>query len=84
MQLFCFYFAIGANPKGLRIGIVSKELVDFNDCHNSSLITTFQHDYTCDLAKVSCRFISSLNDSVAIKVCLALNIYIYLSHGDKS
>jgi hypothetical protein len=34
---------------------------------NPSLITTRINNDTCDLNKVSCRFINQLNDSVAIK-----------------
>ena len=66
-QLVCFYVAVGGNPIGLNIAIVDDELSSYKDCVNSSLITTYVHDYTCDLHKVSCRFISQINDSVATK-----------------
>jgi hypothetical protein len=66
-QLVCFYVAVGGNPIGLNIAIVDDELSSYKDCTNSSLITTYVHDYTCDLHKVSCRFINQINDSVAIK-----------------
>lgn len=66
-QLVCFYVAIGGNPIGLKIGIVDDELSSFNDCWNSSLITTQLRNDTCDLNKISCRFINHINDSVAIK-----------------
>lgn len=68
-QLICFYVAVGGNPIGLKVGIVNDEVNNFDDCFNSSLITTYVHDYSCDLHKVSCRFINQINDSVAIKVC---------------
>lgn len=66
-QLVCFYVAIGGNPIGLKLAIVDDEINSFKDCDNSSLITSYVHDYTCDLHKVSCRFINQINDSVAIK-----------------
>lgn len=66
-QLVCFYVAVGGNPIGLKLAIVDDEISSFKDCANSSLITTYVHDYTCDLHKVSCRFINQINDSVAIK-----------------
>lgn len=66
-QLVCFYVAVGGNPKGLNIAIVNDETTSFEDCANKSLITTYVHDDTCDLHKISCRFINHINDSVAIK-----------------
>lgn len=67
-QLVCFYVAVGGNPIGLKVAIVDDEVSSFKDCSNTSLITTFVHDDTCDLHKVSCRFINQINDSVAIKL----------------
>lgn len=66
-QLVCFYVAIGGNPIGLKIGIVDSEVSSYRECYNKSLITTFAHDDTCDLHKISCRFINHINDSVAEK-----------------
>lgn len=66
-QLVCFYVAIGGNPIGLKLGIVDDELGSFSECWNNSLITTHPYNDTCDLNKISCRFISHINDSVAIK-----------------
>lgn len=66
-QLVCFYVAVGGNPIGLKLGIVDDEINSFKDCENASLITSYVHDNTCDLHKVSCRFINQINDSVAIK-----------------
>lgn len=67
LQIVFFYLAIGGNPIGLKIGVVDDEIMNYQDCFNTSLITTFVHDDTCDLHKVSCRFLNDLNDSVAIK-----------------
>jgi ABC-2 family transporter protein len=66
-QLVCFYVAVGGNPIGLKIAIVDDEVNSYKDCANTSLITTILHDDTCDLHKISCRFINQINDSVAIK-----------------
>lgn len=66
-QLVCFYVAVGGNPIGLNIAIVDDELTSYKDCANKSLITTYVHDQTCDLHKISCRFINQINESVAIK-----------------
>lgn len=66
-QLVCFYVAVGSNPIGLKLAIVNDEVKNIADCMNTSLITTRINNETCDLNKVSCRFINQLNDSVAIK-----------------
>lgn len=66
-QLVCFYVAVGSNPIGLKLAVVNDEVKNIADCMNSSLITTSINNDTCDLNKVSCRFINQLNDSVAIK-----------------
>lgn len=66
-QLVCFYVAVGGNPIGLKLAIVDDEVSSFKECANESLITTYAHDYTCDLHKVSCRFINQINESVAVK-----------------
>lgn len=68
IQIIFFYLAIGGNPIGLKLGIVDDEISSFQECTNSSLITTFVHDDTCDLHKISCRFLNELHDDVAIKV----------------
>lgn len=68
LQLSCFYSAIGGNPKDLEIGVVNREVNNYMECYNDSLITTFAHDYTCDLHKISCRFLTAFDDDVAKKV----------------
>lgn len=68
IQIIFFYLAIGGNPIGLKLGIVNREITSYDDCLNSSLITTFIHDDTCDLHKVSCRFLHEIDDAIAIKV----------------
>ncbi len=66
-QLVCFYVAVGSNPIGLKLAIVNDEVKNIAECMNKSLITTRISEDTCDLYKVSCRFINQINDSVAIK-----------------
>jgi hypothetical protein len=66
-QLVCFYVAVGGNPIGLKLAIVNDEVQNYNECTNTSLVTTHINNDTCDLNKVSCRFINQINDSVAIK-----------------
>lgn len=62
LNIVVFYYAIGNDPTGLNIAIVNNEMPNHSDCSNSSLITTFSHNYTCDLQKISCRFVDSLSD----------------------
>lgn len=66
LQIVFFYLAIGGNPIGLKMGVVDDE-INYIDCFNSSLITSISHNETCDLHKISCRFIQEFDDSVAIK-----------------
>lgn len=47
----------------LKVTIVNDEAIGFNECHNTSLKTTIHHNNTCDLNKISCRFIKHLNKS---------------------
>lgn len=69
LQIVFFYLAIGGYPIGLKIGIVDDEMMNYEDCFNSSLITAFvDKDDSCTLQHVSCRFLNQFNDSIAIKV----------------
>jgi hypothetical protein len=68
LQIVFFYMAIGGYPIGLKFGVINEEVAQYEDCFNTSLITTIAHDDTCDLNKVSCRFLHELNDSIAVKV----------------
>lgn len=70
LQCTCFYLAIGDNPKNLKIGIVNDEVDSYEDCFNTSLITTYVHDYECDLNKVSCRYLSRIPPDLAKQVIL--------------
>lgn len=75
LQLTCFYLAIGGNPRNLNIGIVNQEVMNFEDCANHTMITAMPHDDTCDLFKISCRFIDELGDELAKKVTITNNWY---------
>lgn len=68
LQCTCFYLAIGDNPKNLKLGIVNDEMDDYRQCYNQSLITTYAHDYTCDLNKLSCRYLSKIPPEIAEQV----------------
>lgn len=72
-QSFLFNAAIGQNSVGLKIGIVSDELVNFKECDDSSLVTTNlttdeYEDDICILNKISCRFIREMSDKIGDKV----------------
>lgn len=66
--MICFFYGIGANPKGITLGIVSDEIVSHEVCSNLSLVTFKLDDYECSLNKISCRFINEINENFAIKV----------------
>lgn len=69
LQCSCFYLAIGDNPKNLKIGIVNDEVDDYRQvCFNKSLVTTNVHDYTCDLTKVSCRYLNKIPPEIAEQI----------------
>lgn len=68
IQLLFFYWAVGGNPIGLKIGIVNEEIKSYDDCLDKSLITAATADYRCRLYKVSCQFLIELHDDVAIKI----------------
>ena len=62
VQAFLLYHSFG-DITGIKITVVNDEVLDFDECHNSSLRITFLHKNTCDLNKISCRFIKHLNNS---------------------
>lgn len=67
VQSFLLFHTFG--EFGLKVTLVNDEVIGFGDCHNTSLKTTFLHNNTCDLNKISCRFIKHL-----IKSKVAYNI----------
>lgn len=60
--------AIGGNVTGMVLGIVNEEVANIDECLDSSLVTAKYHDFECTFSKISCRFISEIDDSVAVKV----------------
>lgn len=66
--LVCFYLTIGSDPVGLRIGIVNGEVNHYSECSDPLLKMTNFDESSCRVKKISCRFINSLNASVAQKV----------------
>lgn len=66
--MVCFYYGIGANPKGISLGIVSDEIESYEICSNRSLVTFQVDGYECYVNKISCRFINEINEKFAIKV----------------
>jgi len=67
MQTLVICYAVGGDPKGLKLGIVNYEVESYQDCFNNSLITTIAKEDSCALNKVSCRFITEIDDSVVKK-----------------
>ncbi|CAO1421700.1 unnamed protein product [Diamesa serratosioi] len=53
---------------GLKIGIVSDELTSYGECFNNSLKTVMWTNESCELTKISCRFIALLDVSLATKI----------------
>lgn len=68
ISLICFYNTIGGDPIGLKIGIVNNEIVNFSECSDPLNKMTTIVDYTCQVSKISCRFIHTIKDSTATKV----------------
>lgn len=65
--ILCVHYSVGGKIEGLAIGIVNEE-VTFRECSNESLKAFDVSIDSCDVRKISCRFMSEINDSVAIKV----------------
>jgi hypothetical protein len=65
--ILCLHYSVGGRIEGLTIGIVNEE-VTFRECSNQSLKTFDVSIDSCDVRKISCRFMSEINDSVAVKV----------------
>lgn len=71
VQILFFYFAIGGNPIGLKLGVVNHEIGSYHeDCLKSTYenSSALHHDGDCDLHKISCRFLNLIGDDIAIKV----------------
>lgn len=84
LQCTCFYLAIGDNPKHLKLGIVNDEVTNYSDCFNSSLITAAirnstvpNESHSCDLHKISCRYLREIPTEIAEQVYLIFPSSIY-------
>lgn len=67
-QVLIFYNSVGRNPMGLKLAIVSDEILNFDECLNTSLVTAHSENFECSFHKISCRFLTHLNDSIADKI----------------
>lgn len=56
-----FFNAIGGNPKNVNIAIVNEEINSFEKCRHSSIMNILDED-RCELNKISCNFLSELDD----------------------
>ena len=59
--------AIGKTPNNMRIGIVNSEITKWDTCFDPNLITVSVFNETCNFNRISCRFVTSLEDSDHIK-----------------
>lgn len=59
--------AIGKTPNNMRIGIVNSEITKWDTCFDPNLITVSVYNETCNFNRISCRFVTSLEDSDHIK-----------------
>lgn len=57
-----FYFSVGGNPIGLKLGVVNKEVQSYQDCFN------FSRDDAPGERKFSCRFLNEIDETLAMKV----------------
>lgn len=67
IQLSCFYMAIGKTPNNMRLGFVNNEITKWDTCYDPDLITVMPMNDTCNFSTISCRFVTSLEDSNHIK-----------------
>lgn len=67
MGILCLHASVGGKIEGLTIGIFNEEIT-FRECSNQTLKTFDVSIDSCDVRKISCRFMSEINDRVAIKV----------------
>lgn len=66
IQSSVFLFAIGNDPKGLKIGVVNDEAGNCN--YSSNLGNIWNDEVTCHFDNLSCKFLQNFDDSIAIQV----------------
>ncbi|XP_018355820.1 PREDICTED: ABC transporter G family member 20-like [Trachymyrmex septentrionalis] len=65
IQISIFITAIGKDPKGLKIGVVNNEAGNCD--YGSNFGNVWNDEITCHFTNLSCRFLHSFNDSIAIQ-----------------
>lgn len=65
IQSSVFLFAIGNDPKGLKIGVVNDEAGNCN--YSSNLGNIWNDEVTCHFDNLSCKFLQNFDDSIAIQ-----------------
>jgi hypothetical protein len=68
LQVAIMDLVISTDPKGLKLAVVNNEISSYQECFNSSLITSLPLNDSCHLEKVSCRFLYEINDLHLSKV----------------
>ncbi|KAL7037053.1 hypothetical protein ACKWTF_009054 [Chironomus riparius] len=69
VQVICFVFGMGGNPKGLQIGIVNYEVTDQTICSEYLYSTNYEFNSTsCSFQRLSCYFLNEIQDESAMKV----------------
>lgn len=68
LSTIVFHNSVRDTFVGLKIGIVSDELTDYRDCYNNSLKTVIWTNESCELTKISCRYIALLDVPLTTKV----------------
>lgn len=69
IQIFCFAFAVGKNPNGLKIGIVNNEINDAKFCTEYLRSTNFTFSSNlCYFENLSCYLLNEIQDSTATKI----------------
>jgi len=67
VQIGVFIFAIGQDPKDLKIGVVNDEV---GNCgYGNNFGNVWNDEITCHFGNLSCRFLNNFDDSIATQVC---------------
>lgn len=63
---FAFHFTVGHHPTAVKLGIVSDEFTDYQECSNLTTFTLTDDNF-CKLNKISCRFIAEIEKTHQIE-----------------
>lgn len=73
-QISCYYLAIGNIPSNIKVGVLNEERINYDGCYNKSMGTTHFRGKSCNLHKVSYRFLDKLTtDVVNVKQVININ-----------